>query len=62
MEPPLSAVREVETMKRKQQLMGCVTLLQDKQLLAKIGNGDVMAQFIKSPFLSRRCIQQREQP
>lgn len=46
-EPPLSALREEMTMKVNKRLIGCATLLQDKQLLTNISNGDVLAQCIK---------------
>lgn len=51
MERPLPAAREVLTIKMNQRLRGYAIVLQDKQLLAKLSNGNVIA----------KCnIQQRE--
>ncbi|CAC5407959.1 unnamed protein product [Mytilus coruscus] len=47
-ESPLSVLRVAMTMKLNQRLVDCATVLQDKQLLAKLSSsGDVIAQEMK---------------
>ncbi|CAC5368907.1 unnamed protein product [Mytilus coruscus] len=48
-ESPLFSLREAMTMKLNQRLVDCATPLQDKQLLAKLSSGDVIAQEMKYP-------------